>query len=148
MTLLDYAKERLQNLDLRKLICLNFPPKFRYSMIKNRFSLPQSATQPFLVSSRNVPPHQFIYSGEGHCVMTLKTAMQQTKPPLYLYHLNCFCPAHFKALLKLATLNIFNLSRDPSFFIRQGGWWDLMRGGGVGCQKCGLKGGQAKKYWV
>ena len=109
-----------------------FPTKLRYSMIKNRLSLPQSATQPFFVPSRNAPPHQFIYSGEGHCVMTLKTAMQQTKPPLYLYHLNCLCPAHFKALLKLATSVIFNPSSDRSFFYQVGGggdWWDLRRGG-------------------
>ena len=34
----------------------------------------QSATQPFLVSSPNAPPH----SGEERCVTTLKTAVQQT----------------------------------------------------------------------
>ena len=77
--------------------------------------------------------------------MTLKTAMQQTKPPLYLYHLNCFCPAHFKALLKLATSIIFNLSSDRSFFIRQGGWWDLRRGGGGGVPKIWLKWGPCRQ---
>ena len=71
--------------------------------------------------------------------------MQQTQPPLYLYHLNCFCPAHFKALLKLATSIIFNLSSDRSFLYQVGGLVGFEAGwGGGGCQKYGSMGARQK----
>ena len=64
---------------------------------------------------------------------------------MYLYHLNCFCPAHFKALLKPATSVIFNLSSDRSFFYQVGGgggrWWDLRR---ARQKNIGCKGGITK----
>ena len=59
---------------------ISYLPSVAFLFLNGRHftpSLYQSATQPFLISSRNAP----------RCVTTLKTAVQQTKPPhkgLYL----------------------------------------------------------------
>ena len=70
--------------------CLALYQKSRFRLFKR-----QSATQPFLVSSRNAPPRK----GEERCVTTLKTAVQQTIQTLdsaihRIYH----CPAEPIAL--------------------------------------------------
>ena len=44
-------------------------------IVKKEFNSLKSATQPFLVTSRNAPPLR----GEERCVTTLKTGVQQTK---------------------------------------------------------------------